>query len=166
MACLAAHQVGIALSDACDALAYFQPPKRRLELLLEHQDIKIYDDFAHHPTAIQTTLQSVRKSLKKGRLIAVFEPRSATMKRGVHQETLAQALALADQCFLYQAQDLSWNLSHMMQHSSVDCHVFVDVEQLAQDLLVQLLPYDVVVIMSNGSFDGLHQSLVEGVKQR
>ncbi len=166
MACLAAYQIGIPIADACEVLAHFQPPKRRLELLLEYQDIKVYDDFAHHPTAIETTLKSVRKSLKEGRLIAVFEPRSATMKRGVHQDALAQALATADQCFLYQAQDLNWNLAQMMQQESAEYYVFTDVEQLAQDLLLQLLPHDVVVIMSNGSFDGLHQTIVEGIKQR
>ena len=164
MACLAAKQIGISLADSTNALTMFEPPKRRLECLIEYKNIKVFDDFAHHPTAIETTLKSLRDKYAKGNLLAVFEPRSATMKQGVHQETLAKSLALADYCALYQDKNLSWDLASMMKKESTAFTIFSDIDTLVQDVMAHVKPHDVIVIMSNGGFDGVHQKIVKEVQ--
>jgi UDP-N-acetylmuramate: L-alanyl-gamma-D-glutamyl-meso-diaminopimelate ligase len=166
MAVLGALSVGVAPQAACDALKNFLPPKRRLELLLEHKQIQIYDDFAHHPTAIASTLQAVKVATPKGRIIAVFEPRSATMKQGHHQALLVEALDHADICYLYQAPDLTWSLDDMMQPSQTSYRVCDNIHHLSQQVLDIAQPYDKIVIMSNGSFEGLYQMMTLGLQKR
>lgn len=166
MAVLGAASVGIDPQAACSALKHFSPPKRRLELLLEHNQIQIYDDFAHHPTAIASTLQAVKAVTQQGRIIAVFEPRSATMKQGVHQALLVKALDHADLCYLYQAPDLSWSLADMMQPSQTFYQVCDNIHHLSQQVLDIAQPYDKIVIMSNGSFEGLYHMMTSGLQKR
>src|SRR5690606_6073566 len=111
-AAAAAAHVGVPLEQSCAALSKFAGVKRRLELIAEINDIHVYDDFAHHPTAILSTLQGVRASLRgsHGRLIAVIEARSNTMKMGYHQNSLAAALAPPDQVYWYRSEDAKLDL--------------------------------------------------------
>ncbi len=165
MAILAARHVGVEVASACQALADFAPPKRRLELLGEPADIKVYDDFAHHPTAIATTLAGMRAKVGDKRVIAVLEPRSATMKRGVHQHTLAQSVNDADLTFVYQPPGLGWDLSQAMADARPPTQVCQDVDTLVEQVAQAANPTDSIVIMSNGGFDGLHQKLLTRLEQ-
>ncbi|GLP95640.1 UDP-N-acetylmuramate:L-alanyl-gamma-D-glutamyl-meso-diaminopimelate ligase [Paraferrimonas sedimenticola] len=160
MAILAARHVGVEPQTSAEALAQFEPPKRRLELIGTPGNIAVYDDFAHHPTAITTTLAGLRAQVGSKRLIAVLEPRSATMKRGVHQQTLAASLKDADSALVYQPPGLSWDLSEAMADAPIPVQVCSDVDQLREAICAQAQPGDSVVIMSNGGFNGLHQSLL------
>ena len=166
MACLAARQVGVSLEESAKALTTFDPPKRRLELLASHKGISIFDDFAHHPTAIETTLKSLRSKHRQGKILAVFEPRSATMKKGVHQATLAKALSFADFCFLYQVKNLSWDLNGVMKKEQVSYEIFQDVSEIVNAVMNVAQPNDTIVIMSNGGFEGIHTKMVEELRKK
>ena len=109
----AANHVGILPKDAIAALSQFENVKRRMEVLAKINGVTLYDDFAHHPTAIATTLDGLRKQVGKERIIAIVEPRSNTMRLGVHTETLAKSLANADLAIMYQPQNLDWDLSKL-----------------------------------------------------
>ena len=161
MAMLAARHVGIDAKTSAQALQSFKSPKRRMELLADVQGVKVYDDFAHHPTAIATTLAGL-KAHHPGRIVAVLEPRSNTMKLGVHAQQLQHALAVADQQFVLQPQSLSWALADYL----TDATIANSVEQLTQQLVSSVKSGDAVIIMSNGSFDGLHQRFIDTLKQR
>lgn len=161
MAMLAARHVGVDLSLSATALASFKSPKRRMELLADVNGIKIYDDFAHHPTAVATTLAAAKAS-HSGRLIAVLEPRSNTMKLGVHASQLAEAMAVADRQFVLQPATIGWSLRDCLPQATVADNV----EQLVADIDDNVSAGDVVVIMSNGSFGGLHQKLISALMQR
>ncbi|MDO6617992.1 MULTISPECIES: UDP-N-acetylmuramate:L-alanyl-gamma-D-glutamyl-meso-diaminopimelate ligase [unclassified Shewanella] len=169
MAIAAARHVGVAPSHAIEALSQFAPPKRRLELLDTVNGIAVYDDFAHHPTAIETTLQGLRAKvgegdLATGKLIVVLEPRSNTMKSGVHKDTLAASMALADCAFLYQADNVGWDLKANMASASIPVAVFTDIDAIIAQVKAQAQSGDTVVIMSNGGFHGIHQQLINALK--
>lgn len=154
----AAHHCGVPAKIAVEALSKFKGVQRRMTLLATVNDIKIYDDFAHHPTAIKTTLLGARKSLSSGRLIAVFEPRSNTMRMGIHQQTLPKSFADADEVFIF--VDPAWNWQLNSDDFNQPVTIAASYEQLLQQLKNNLKPQDTVVIMSNGSFGGLHQKLI------
>ncbi|PID64907.1 MAG: UDP-N-acetylmuramate:L-alanyl-gamma-D-glutamyl-meso-diaminopimelate ligase, partial [Gammaproteobacteria bacterium] len=118
MACLAAQQAGISLADAAQALATFTGVKRRLELLADINDIRIYDDFAHHPTAVSLTLSALRENFPDRRIISVLEPRSNTMKMGEHAEKLPAVLAIADKSYVYLPDSMGWHLGGDSEVSS------------------------------------------------
>lgn len=147
----AAVHVGVAPEYAVQALSSFTSVKRRMELIAELNNIHIYDDFAHHPTAIATTLEGARPSCK-GRLIAVVEPRSNTMQLGSLKAMLPQSLALADQVFWYQNPQMSWSPAELNLGEN-----FTDLKQLEERLLAEAQPNDWFILMSNGSFGGLHK---------
>ena len=155
----AAEHVGVHPETAVSALADFQGVKRRLEQYAEVGAIRLYDDFAHHPTAIAATLAAVRDTVD-GRIVAVIEPRSNTMRMGVHQATLADAVQGADMAFWFFAPDTGWALPDTAGES------FDDIEQLTADVAGKLQPGDHVVIMSNGGFGGFHQRLQAALEQR
>ena len=108
-----AAQLGLEPADACRALTDFKSVKRRLQRLACVNDITVYDDFAHHPTAIETTLHGLRMNVGRQRIITILEPRSNTMKMGVHQDSLAQALSESDQVMLYQAENIKLDLNRI-----------------------------------------------------
>jgi UDP-N-acetylmuramate: L-alanyl-gamma-D-glutamyl-meso-diaminopimelate ligase len=120
----------------------------------------VYDDFAHHPTAIATTVDGLRRRIGAARLIAVFEPRSNTMRMGVHRERLAGALAGADEVWLYLPVDLGWDATPVLAALGGRAHGRGEVDTLATDLARSLRPGDHVLIMSNGGFGGLHGKLL------
>ncbi|MCZ6831043.1 MAG: UDP-N-acetylmuramate:L-alanyl-gamma-D-glutamyl-meso-diaminopimelate ligase [Gammaproteobacteria bacterium] len=156
----AAHHVGVPLEVAAQGLTSFAGVKRRMELLAEIDGIAIYDDFAHHPTAIATTLAGLRARVGSARILVLLEPRSNTMRAGRHRAQLAQSTAAADQVFWYQPAGLDWDLQGLVSDSPVAAELFSDTSAMVQRVLAETGPGDHVVIMSNGGFDGVHQHLV------
>ncbi len=167
MAIIAAADVGVSPKQAVDALATFPGVKRRMELLGTPHGIAVYDDFAHHPTAVATTLQGLREQTSPDtRIIAVIEPRSNTMRLGIHQQALADCIAPATLAFWYQPPQLTWDLHQALENATTPSEIFSDLDRLLQRLLGELRRGDQVVIMSNGSFGGLHQQLLQGLTAR
>ena len=161
----AAHHVGVTPEVACAALSEFVGVKRRMELLLNSRGVKVYDDFAHHPTAIATTLSGLRKNVDKEKIIAVIEPRSNTMRMGVHASSLAEAVNEADHVLWFDPPHLSWDLESVIVNTHVPSERCQSINDLV-DRIVSLVTVDKqinnhVVIMSNGGFGGLHQRLVK-----
>jgi UDP-N-acetylmuramate: L-alanyl-gamma-D-glutamyl-meso-diaminopimelate ligase len=162
----AAAHAGVSIATALAALAEFKGVKRRLELRGHYQGIALYDDFAHHPTAIQATLAALRTRIGQARLIAVLEPRSNTMRMGVHKDELAASLAGADRIVLYQPPDLEWSLGDIMAALSDKAQVLTSVTDIVDQLRAELSPGDHCLIMSNGGFGGLHQQLADALTTR
>jgi len=152
-ALLACHAAGVDLQECLTGLGTFNGVKRRMELLVDSGDIRIYDDFAHHPTAIKRALAGARE-ICDGRLLAVLEPRSNTMKMGVHQGTLADSLSAADEVWALQPEGIDWDLSEQL--SGDHMHVEHDVEAIVAGARAAAQAGDVIVIMSNGGFQGIY----------
>ena len=159
----AARHAGVRPADACAALSVFKGIKRRMELRGEVGGVRVYDDFAHHPTAIETTLAGVRASTATGRILAVLEPRSNTMKMGVHNASLAHSLQLADRCFVYQGAGVDWDVAGTMQPLGEKATVYTDLELLVRDAVAEAQADDRIVVMSNGGFGGVHDKLLKGL---
>ncbi len=160
-----ASSVSITVQQIIEALSQFAGVKRRLEVIAEHRGITVYDDFAHHPTAIETTLQGLRSKLgDKAKITAVIEPRSNTMKQGVHQQQLADCVNLASQVFWFEPEDLSWSLHQVVEAQSNPAWVINSVETLVDAVLAQASQGEHIVVMSNGGFGGFHQQLVEKLR--
>ena len=154
----AAHHIGIHPAQAIAALAEFKSVKRRMEIIAKSPNLTIYDDFAHHPTAIATTLAGLREQVGNERIIAVVEPRSNTMRLGVHRDTLADSLGHADLAILFQAEQLGWDLSAVQkQGSAID--VYQTLDELVARLHDEMAQGGHIVLMSNGSFGGIYQRL-------
>ncbi|MCD8549975.1 MAG: UDP-N-acetylmuramate:L-alanyl-gamma-D-glutamyl-meso-diaminopimelate ligase [Shewanella xiamenensis] len=165
MAIAAARHVGVKPSAAIEALAQFIPPKRRLELLGTVNGISVYDDFAHHPTAIATTLKGMRAKVGQSKIIVVLEPRSNTMKSGVHKDTLAYSMMQADEAFLYQADTIDWNMKEAMEASVIPVMVLHQIDEVVAKVAATAKPGDTIVVMSNGGFGGLHKKLLAALEQ-
>lgn len=159
----AARHSGIPAAQAIEALAQFKNVKRRMELRGRVGDITVYDDFAHHPTAIATTLDGLRKRVGMARIIAVLEPRSNTMRMGVHRETLLPSLAGADRAFIYTPADLGWQLPHDAPETVTACS---DFDELLAQVVQEAGPGDHILMMSNGGFGGIHNKLLEALEKR
>lgn len=166
MAIAAARHAGVPVEVALEALTRFVAPKRRMELKAEVAGIKVYDDFAHHPTAISTTLQGIRNKVGQQRVIAVLEPRSNTMRMGVHQAALPLALALADQVFLYEPANANWSLESLTRALAPKASLSQNIDVLVGELTAQAGAGDNIVIMSNGGFGGIHDKLISALKQK
>ena len=166
-AIIAARHVGVQPAQACEALSSFLGVKRRMELLAEIDGIRIYDDFAHHPTAIATTLEGLRASVGANATIrAIIEPRSNTMKMGIHKGHLAAATAAASDVTWYEPEGLGWSLSDEVAHSPVPANTDADIDHIVSTLAEQVRMGDHLVIMSNGGFGGLHQKLINALNHR
>ena len=167
----AAHHVGVLISHAAEALTEFKGIKRRLEIRGVINDITVYDDFAHHPTAIQTTLQGLREHVAKARIIAVLEPRSNTMRMGVHKQQLAEALSEADAVFVFEPANLGWSLDEMFtEHTDKTLSDKINITD-STETLIQMLsdtaePGDYIVIMSNGGFENVQQRLLDVLTEK
>jgi UDP-N-acetylmuramate: L-alanyl-gamma-D-glutamyl-meso-diaminopimelate ligase len=127
-------------------------------------EVIIYDDFAHHPTAISKTLAGLRARVVESRIIAVLELRSNTMKLGIHKHALAAALALADRVLIYRPLDLIWSLDLVTSCLGAKASVFTDTQAIVDDLYAYTQAGDHVVIMSNGEFGNIHQRLIEALQ--
>jgi len=157
----AAHHVGIPVSAALEALHGFRNVKRRLEIRGVSAGVTVYDDFAHHPTAIATTLAALRARVGNARIHAVVEPRSNTMRMGVHRDTLGPSLVLADRVYLLKPADLDWNIERATRPLEGRGRSYESVEAILEALIGDVRAGDHVVIMSNGGFGDIHQRLLE-----
>ena len=160
----AAQHVGVSIEQACQALSNFGGVKRRMELLGTVHGIEVYDDFAHHPTAIETTLDGARKRLGERKLWAIIEPRSNTMRMGSHKEGLAQSARLADEVIWYQPEGLDWDLQPVVDAATNHAQVSRSLDEIINRIVNEAGEGDAVVIMSNGGFGGLHQKLLNALK--
>ena len=165
-AVVAACHAGVEESVAIEALRRFGGVRRRLEVRGTVGGVIVYDDFAHHPTAITTTLEGVRRKAGQGRVIAVLEPRSNTMKLGTHKAALAESLRAADRVFIYQSPEVRWDVTEAMQPLGSLAVVHADLAELIQALVGEAHAGDHLVLMSNGSFGGLHERLLAALEAR
>jgi UDP-N-acetylmuramate: L-alanyl-gamma-D-glutamyl-meso-diaminopimelate ligase len=165
-AMLAARHAGVPLEVSARALATFRGVKRRQEWIGTADGVELFDDFAHHPTAIARTLQAMRAGLGAGRLVAVLEPRSNTMRMGVHAAGLAASLQPADHVYVYAPADLGWDASGALASLGARAQACAELAELEAILLEELRAGDRVVLMSNGSFGGLHRRLLEALEAR
>jgi UDP-N-acetylmuramate: L-alanyl-gamma-D-glutamyl-meso-diaminopimelate ligase len=156
----AARHAGVPPERACMALASFAGVRRRMELRGEAGGVRVYDDFAHHPTAIATTLAGLRRRVGRERIVAVLEPRSNTMRAGVHRDTLAESLAAADSVWLYAPADLGWDVAAALRPLGARAHLAHDPDALLAGLARDLHAGDHALLMSNGGFAGLHERLL------
>lgn len=159
----AAHHVGIPIANSVESLATFKSVKRRMEIIFDDANARVFDDFAHHPTAITETLSGLRASVGGEKIIAVLEPRSNTMKRGVHKHLLNDALANADHTLVFADDNVKWDISELESDS---IRAF-DSTELLLEQLKSLINQDSgrtnVLIMSNGGFDNLYQRLIDAL---
>jgi UDP-N-acetylmuramate: L-alanyl-gamma-D-glutamyl-meso-diaminopimelate ligase len=157
----AARHAGVPVAVSIEALREFRNVKRRLELIGEVGGVRVYDDFAHHPTAIRTTLEGLRGRVGSQRIIAVLEPRSNTMRRGVHAGELAGALQVADRVLFFRPAELAWDAATALQPLGDRVALFDSSEAIIEALAETAQPGDHLLIMSNGGFEGLHRRLLE-----
>jgi UDP-N-acetylmuramate: L-alanyl-gamma-D-glutamyl-meso-diaminopimelate ligase len=167
----AANHVGISPADSARALAEFKNVKRRLETIGVANGITVYDDFAHHPTAITTTVDGLRRRVGNARILAVLEPRSNTMKLGVMKAQLPESLQQADKVFAYGAnsgkESLGWDLAEVLaplnKQEAGKAHAFQDLEKLVDAVVGEAQPGDHILVMSNGGFGGVHQKILKAI---
>ncbi|AVF38355.1 UDP-N-acetylmuramate:L-alanyl-gamma-D-glutamyl-meso-diaminopimelate ligase [Pandoraea apista] len=166
----AARHVGVPPEQGAASLGKFQNVKRRMEVRGEAAGVTVYDDFAHHPTAIQTTLAGLRRRAGTARILAVLEPRSNTMKLGVMKAQLPASLADADLVFGYGAPSgkdaLGWNLAEALAPLGARAQAFSDIDGLVRAVSAAAQPGDQIVVMSNGGFGGIHQKLLDALAAR
>ncbi len=155
----AARHIGVAPCIAIEALGEFKNVKRRMEVKGTVKGITVYDDFAHHPTAIETTIAGLRAKVGKARILAVLEPRSNTMKQGVIKAALPQSLTVADEIYCY-SKGLSWSVTEVMEPLGKKAHTFDDLDQLTEAVVAQAKSGDHILIMSNGGFGGIHDAII------
>ena len=162
----AARHVGVKPVVACEALCQFSGVKRRMEKLASINGVSVYDDFAHHPTAIATTLEGLRNKVGTEKIIAVIEPRSNTMKLGIHKNQLAESTKLADRVLWYQPDNIDWSLADVVSAGPAPAEVLDDIDILIEHTLKQAGNSAHIVIMSNGGFAGFHDRLVSALEER
>ena len=159
----AARHAGVPVAHAVEALAEFKGVKRRMQLRGVVRDVAVYDDFAHHPTAITTTLAGLRAKVGVARIIALLEPRSNTMRMGTHKAQLATALQAADVVLLYQPQGLGWDLADVVAQIGDKAELVQDIDALAAQVAQLAGAGDHILVMSNGGFGGIHDKLLAGL---
>ena len=164
VAIAAARHAGVPVAQAIAALGEFKGVKRRMEVRGEVNGITIYDDFAHHPTAIATTLQGLRHRVGDARILLVLEPRSNTMRMGVHRGSLAASMQGADYIWLYQPADIGWSLSDETGSSEAPVAIRESIEAIAADVVRNARTGDHILVMSNGAFGGIHEKLLNALQ--
>ncbi len=162
-ACIAA---GIEAEKLLAALGDFRGVKRRLECIAEHAGIRVFDDFAHHPTAIRLTVEAMLRGAPEGRLLVAFEPRSNTMRMGVHARLLPAAFTGVDALFVLAPRDGDWDVPGAFEGTVPAARVFDDAAKMRREINAALMPGDRLVMMSNGGFSGLRESLADDVRAR
>jgi len=160
----AARHAGVPVAQSIDALAGFRGVRRRLEVRGEVNGITVYDDFAHHPTAIATTLQGLRRRVGDARILLLLEPRSNTMRMGVHRDLLAASMQGADCIWLHQPADIEWSLSDEMHSSKVPVAINDSIEDITADVVRHARPGDHILVMSNGAFGGIHEKIIKALQ--
>jgi UDP-N-acetylmuramate: L-alanyl-gamma-D-glutamyl-meso-diaminopimelate ligase len=159
----AAAHAGVEPALGVQALSQFRNVKRRLELRGEVGGVRVYDDFAHHPTAIRLTLDGLRQKVGSQRIIAILEPRSNTMRMGVHSSSLADSLRAADEVLLFAGPGLGWDPRHALSSLGERGQVFSSVATIVDSVSTRARPGDHILIMSNGGFEHIHQRLLEAL---
>ncbi len=159
-AAAAAHHVGITLGDIARGLEHFGGVKRRLEVIGSVSGVTVYDDFAHHPTAIASTMEGLRARVGESRIVALIEPRSNTMRQGAHRAALAPATSAADHVIWFEPQGMDWSLQDVVKSSMVSASICHSVEEMIVAAMDSAKEGTHIVIMSNGSFGGIHQKLL------
>ena len=162
----AAHHAGVPVATAIEALRTFKGIARRMQLRGAVHGIRVYDDFAHHPTAIATTVDGLRRRVGQGRIVAVLELRSNTMRMGVHSELIAPSLAAADQVYIFAPPDLGWDTAALVRELGARGHAVATIDGMAAAVTAQAAAGDSVLVMSNGGFGGLHEKLLTALRQR
>lgn len=162
VAIAAAHHIGVSVEAACAALSAFGGIKRRMELIGDVGDILVFDDFAHHPTAITTTLDGAKKRLADRRIWAIIEPRSNTMKLGSHRDSLAPSASLADQVIWYEPKGLTWGLVDAIGDAKNQL-VLDSIDGIITHIQTHAQAGDAIIIMSNGGFEGIHGKIVDAL---
>jgi UDP-N-acetylmuramate: L-alanyl-gamma-D-glutamyl-meso-diaminopimelate ligase len=162
----AAHHAGVPVATAIEALHTFKGIARRMQVRGEVQGIRVYDDFAHHPTAIATTVDGLRRRVGRGRILAVLELRSNTMRMGVHSELIAPSLAAADQVYVFTPPDLGWDTAPLIRELGARGHAVASIDAMAAAVSAEAGAGDSVLVMSNGGFGGLHEKLLSALRQR
>ena len=160
----AARHAGVPVTTAIAALAKFHNVKRRLEVRGAVRGITVYDDFAHHPTAIAVTLEALRARVGNARILAVLELRSNTMRLGVHRDTLAGSLVCADRVWMLKPADLNWNLERVTNALEGRGQAYPTVEEIIETLSREARPDDHILVMSNGSFGDIHARLLDRLR--
>lgn len=161
----AAHRLGVSLADGCRALSTFAAPKRRQEVRGEVAGIQVLDDFAHHPTAIALTLEGLHQDRHGGRLLAIIEPRSNTMRQGTMKSRLADSTSIADRVWWYQPPGLDWSLGEVVAGHAAS-RVSSDLDALVGEVVEAAASGDRIVVMSNGGFGGIHGKLLQALEAR
>ena len=161
----AARHAGVPVKLGVEALNRFENVKRRMELRGDIRGVCVYDDFAHHPTAIKSTLSGLRAQVGEGRILAILEPRSNTMRRGIHAMQLPAALSDADHTWVYAPEDLDWNAVAVLSPLGDKVTVVSDVQAIIDDVCAIARSGDQVLIMSNGGFEGIHDRLLAELGQ-
>ncbi len=161
----AASAAGVPATEAIEALSTFEGVKRRLELKGEERGVKVIDDFAHHPTAIEETLKAQKSVQKTGRILAVLEPRSNTMKLGSMKGRLPSSLTLADEVFCFQSPSVQWDVAQALQPLGKKAKVFKELNALVDAVVKDAKAGDTILVMSNGGFGGIHGKLLNALKQ-
>nr|VFK30884.1 MAG: UDP-N-acetylmuramate: L-alanyl-gamma-D-glutamyl-meso-diaminopimelate ligase [Candidatus Kentron sp. MB] len=162
----AAYHAGVPVASGCRILSQFRGVKRRLEKRGAIRGITVYDDFAHHPTAIATTLAGLRARVRNQRIIAVLEPRSNTMRLGFHRDALAPALTDADLVWIHAPSDLSWDIDSVIAQFGPGAKLRDRIDTIITDILGIARMGDNILIMSNGSFGGIHQKLLSALQSK
>jgi UDP-N-acetylmuramate: L-alanyl-gamma-D-glutamyl-meso-diaminopimelate ligase len=161
----AARHVGVPPAVGTDALCRFKGVKRRMELRGEAGGVRVFDDFAHHPTAIATTLQGLRRQVGERRILAVLEPRSNTMRLGVHNALLPDSLAQADLVYVHAPADLGWDAHGVFARMGARAAVLDSVAAIVERVAAESAPGDQVLVMSNGGFGDIHRKLLDALGQ-
>jgi UDP-N-acetylmuramate: L-alanyl-gamma-D-glutamyl-meso-diaminopimelate ligase len=161
------RHVGVPIAQAIESLGKFENVKRRMEVRGVVDNVTVYDDFAHHPTAIATTVAGLRKKVGRARILAVLEPRSNTMKLGTMKDALPGSLVDADVVFGYGAQGgkdaLGWNLGEALAPLGSKARAFDELDALVQAIVQTAQPGDHILVMSNGGFGGVHQKILNAL---
>lgn len=157
----AAKSIGITEEITAKALATFKNVKRRMEIRGKAKGITVYDDFAHHPTAIKTTLEGLRKKVGNQRIFTIFEPRSNSMKLGQFQADLCEAMQEADHIFIYEPPTLSWSTKAAFNKSKKPVDILNDLDALVATIIKTAAEGDHLLIMSNGGFGGIHDKILQ-----
>jgi UDP-N-acetylmuramate: L-alanyl-gamma-D-glutamyl-meso-diaminopimelate ligase len=160
----AARHAGVPLAQSIDSLAGFKNVKRRMELRGKVRGIRVYDDFAHHPTAIASTLEGLRRQVGEARIMALLEPRSNTMKLGVHAQQLAQSLEAADRVLVFEPKNLPWDLAAALKPLGTRAELFCETGEMVRRVVELAAPGDHLLVMSNGDFEGIHQRLLDALE--
>ena len=163
-AIVAARHAGVPVAQAIAALSEFEGIKRRMEVRGQVGGVTVYDDFAHHPTAIATTLQGLRRRVGDARILLLLEPRSNTMRMGVHRDSLAASWSDADRVWLHEPAGLEWSLKELAETATIPAAVSDSVDAIVEAVVQEAHPGDHVLVMSNGAFGGIHDKLIQGLE--